>query len=221
MVYLSSLSCADLLNLEHDVRELIRAGHSSFHIDLMDGHYVPNLCLNLDFVKALKKRFDCRIDVHLMVEDPFSYVKPCAEAGADSLSFHLDSICHPFRMLNQIKANGMKAGVVLNPGNRPEDIDRLAGDLDYCLVMSVEPGFHGQKFMDLAYEKIRYLDELRKRENLSFQISVDGGIDDKNGKRCKMLGADMLVMGVFSFFNQGVPIYEACGNYVKRIEGKQ
>ena len=220
MVYLSSLSCADLLNLERDVGELIRAGHSSFHIDLMDGHYVPNLCLNLDFVKALKRRFDCMIDVHLMVEDPLSYVQPCAEAGADYLSFHLDSVSYPFRLLSQIKAHGMKAGIVLNPKNRPEDIDKLAKDMDYCLVMSVEPGFYGQEFMDLAYEKIQYLDELRRREKLPFQISVDGGINDENGKRCKMLGADMLVMGVFSFFNQGIPIFDACKDYVKRIEEK-
>ena len=221
MVYLPSLSCADLLNLEADVKELIRAGHSLFHIDLMDGHYVPNLCLNLDFVRALKERFDCTIDVHLMVEDPFSYVQACADAQGDYLSFHFDAVYHPYRLLTQIQSCGMKAGIVLNPGNRPEDIADLAKIMDYCLIMSVEPGFYGQKFMDVAYKKIQYLDILRKRENLHFQISVDGGIDVESGKKCKLLGADMMVMGVFSFFHQKLPIYDACREYVEKIEGDQ
>lgn len=218
MVYSSSLACADLLNLENDARELIRAGHPMFHIDLMDGHYVPNLCLSLDIVKALKKKFSCTIDAHLMADAPFDYVEACADAGVDYLSFHLDSTCYPYRLLKKIKDCGMKAGIVLNPKNKPEELGALAKEMDLCLVMSIEPGFSGQKFMDLTYEKIKYLSELREKENLQFQISVDGGVNVENGKKCRELGVDILVMGVFSFFNQGMPIYDACNVYTEKVE---
>lgn len=218
MIYASSLACANLLNLEADVRDLIRAGHPTFHIDIMDGHYVPNLCLNLDLVKALKHKFDCVIDVHLMVEDPFSYIDTCAEAGVDYISFHLSGTKYPYRLLSQIQKAGMKGGIVLNPGNQVGELGNLVEEMDYCLVMSVEPGFSGQAFMDITYDKIMELNRIRRKKNLSFLISVDGGINVQNGRRCKYLGADMLVMGLFSFFNQNMSVYDACDSYVRQVE---
>lgn len=218
MIYASSLACANLLNLEADVRELIEAGHPMLHVDIMDGHYVPNLCLNLDLVKALKEKFDCRIEVHLMVEDPFRYVQPCADAGVDDISFHLAGTKYPYRLLAQMKEAGMRAGIVLNPRERVEELGGLVEALDYCLVMSVEPGFSGQSFMDTAYGKIEELDRVRREKNLKYLISVDGGINVENGRACRALGADILVMGMFSFFNQRMPIRDACRAYVSQIE---
>lgn len=219
MVYLPSLACADLLNLEAEGKVLIEAGHKVFHIDLMDGHYVPNLCLNLDLVKALKNRFDCEIDVHLMVDDPLEYVGLCADAGADYVSFHLDRARYPYRLMKLIKSQGMKAGIVLNPRDPVEALGALSQEMDYCLVMSIEPGFAGQKFMDLAYDKIRRLEKLKRNGTNPFLIAVDGGIDVETGKKCMELGADMLVMGVFSFFDRSLPLSQACSHYVYQVEG--
>lgn len=218
MIYASSLACANLLNLEADARELLRAGHPVFHVDIMDGHYVPNLCLNLDLVSALKRKFDCIIDVHLMVEDPFRYVEPCASAGVDSISFHLAGARYPYRLLTQMKKAGMKAGIVLNPIEQVKELGKLVEEMDYCLLMSVEPGFSGQTFMEVTYEKIRELDSIRKEKDLGYLISVDGGINAVNGRRCRQLGADVLVMGMFSFFNQEMPLYDACQSYVHQVE---
>lgn len=220
MIYSTSLACANPLNLESDAAELIRAGHSTFHVDIMDGNYVPNLCLNLDVVRALKKKFDCHIDAHLMVENPGVYVELCRQAGVDQLAFHLDRVSYPYRLIEQIKRSGMKAGIALNPRERVEELNGLEEQMDYCLVMSIEPGFAGQKFMDFTYEKIAAVHQIRREKHLSFGISVDGGIGVEEGRRCRQLGADTLVMGMFSFFGQGVSVYDACDRYVRQVEGQ-
>lgn len=195
-----TLACADRLNLDKELSKLSELGNKIIHIDIMDGHYVPNLCFDLPIINRVKDNYDFLLDVHLMVTNPEDYIDELATAGAEFVSFHLDATSFPIRLLKLIRSKGMKPGIVLNPAQNIDSLELLLEYLDYIVVMSVEPGFSGQSFIENAYEKVRRLSTIRAKGKLKFFIEVDGGIDEVNGKKCKELGADSLVAGVFAIF---------------------
>ncbi|WP_130870376.1 ribulose-phosphate 3-epimerase [Intestinimonas massiliensis (ex Afouda et al. 2020)] len=204
MIYSSTLICGDLLHLARDAELLLSQGCSTFHIDLMDAHLVPNLCFNFDLIRALHTRYPCTIDAHLMMDNAETYLDRLAEAGADLATIHLQSVPDPGRALRRIRELGMKAGLALSPGESFELARPYGPELDLLLVMGVRPGFSGQSFQPGCLETIRAASAYRRASGQSWLISVDGGVDLHNGPLCAAQGADMLVMGAFTFYQGGL-----------------
>jgi ribulose-phosphate 3-epimerase len=221
MINSPSLANCDLLRIGEQVDELIRGNVSWLHIDLMDGHYVPNLFFPLAIVKVVKAAHpEAVADVHLMVSNPFDYVDTMASYGADYFSFHLDSTRFAVRLIKLIQSKGMKAGVVINPSQRIDAIEPLVPYLDLVVLMTVEPGFAGQKFMDGSLDRLATLVALRKRCDARFLISVDGGIDYPNSLASVELGADILITGIYTVFNQPDGLTDACLRFERTMSGK-
>ena len=198
-----TLACADPLRLADDLDALARGGAGMLHVDVMDGHYVPNLCLNFDQAAAIKKYCPTLpMDVHLMVSEPFAWLEKLRALAPEYASFHLDATPFAVRLIGQLRAAGIKPGVVLNPAQPVEALAEVLPLVDYVLLMGVEPGFSGQSFLPRTYEKLRRLAEARRQQGLGFFILVDGGIDHQNGPECARLGADALVGGAFVCFGQ-------------------
>ena len=174
-----SLANCNTLHIKEDIEQFRQAGVKYLHIDMMDGHYVPNLCFPLRFLKDLKEEYpDMVLDVHMMVTNPIEYVDIMAEAGVDYLSFHTDSTPFVLRTLDRIRVKGMKPGVVINP-SQPVDVIKPYIDLvDMVTLMAVEPGFSGQKFMIRTIDRVEELASLRKHSENDFLINVDGAIND-------------------------------------------
>ena len=222
MINSPSIANCDLLRLGEQIDELLGGNVKFLHIDLMDGHYVPNLFLPPTIVKAIKEAHpDVIADVHLMVSNPFDYVDRLAAYGADYFSFHLDSTSFAIRLINLIQSKGMKAGVVINPSQRIDALEPLVPYLDLVVLMTVEPGFAGQKFMDGSLERLASLTALRKSSNAKFLISVDGGIDYPNSYASVKLGADILITGIYTVFNQPDSLSEACLRFEKAMSEGQ
>lgn len=211
-----SLANCSLLTLGEEAALLAKGGAEWFHIDIMDGNYVPNLCFPLKVIGELKAAHPAVLtDVHLMVEHPEAYMERLANEGADYVSFHTDSTRFSRRLLESIRAHGMKAGVVLNSSQRVDSLVPLLDFLDYVVLMSVEPGFAGQTFMPEAVERLKELVALRGERE--FLISVDGGIDHAHAKECARLGANVFITGVYTVFRQGMPLDQACRAFQKEI----
>jgi ribulose-phosphate 3-epimerase len=209
--------CANALYLRKDIEDLDRAGVDLFHVDIMDGHFTRNLAMNLDMVRQIKTITRTPIDVHLMVDNPESYLLSLQELQVEYVSFHIEATNQPLRLIQRLKAAGLKAGIALNPGTEVETLSVLADNLDYVLVMAVEPGFTGQKFIAGALEKISALKRLVDERNLSLLIEVDGGISLETGRRCIERGASILVAGTSSIFNRGADLYSACVEFKRQI----
>ena len=213
-----SLANCDLLRVGEEIEELMAGGVNMVHIDIMDGHYVPNLCFPVSFVRAVKRRFPSLLaDIHLMATNPEHYIEPLAECGADYTSFHLDSTSFPIRLLGKIKSCNMKAGVVINPSQCVGAVEPVLDLLDYAVLMSVEPGFAGQQFLAGSHERLEKLVSLRERSTNRFLISVDGGITTECGIRCANAGADMLVTNIYTVFNQPDGITGACRRFTREL----
>lgn len=198
-----SLANLSLVEFGWRLTELKESGVDFFHIDLMDGHYVPNLCLpprTVGDVKALCP--EAIAEVHLMVDDPLSYLDELQQYGADWVSFHLDSTRFVRRTLSAIRERGMKAGVVLNPSQPVETLLPVLPWLDYVVFMSVEPGFAGQKFLPGSMERLASLCALRSSSGNDFKIVLDGGVTYEIGKQAAELGVDVLVTGIYMIFAQ-------------------
>jgi ribulose-phosphate 3-epimerase len=220
MINSASIANCDLLRIGQQIDELIRGNVRFMHIDLMDGHYVPNLGFPLNIVKAVKQAHpDIVADVHLMVSNPFDYVDVLAGYGADYFSFHLDSTNFSIRLIKLIQSKGMKAGVVINPSQRIDIIEPLAPYLDLVVLMTVEPGYAGQKFMDGSLDRLAMLNALRQKAKARFLISVDGGIDYPNSHASLEIGADILVTGIYTVFNQPDGLTEACLRFQNAMSG--
>lgn len=193
-----TLACADWLNLEREIAVMDRAGVDLYHIDLMDGHYVPNLCFNLDILRAIGRVSGTPLDVHLMVTDPLDYVERLAACGVERACAHLDCFRDPGAFLEALEERGIKKGLALSPGDGAERLGPWLERLDYVLVMLVSPGFSGQQPRPELFEKVAELDRLRRERGLSFLIEVDGGVSWENAGPLVERGADILVSGLFA-----------------------
>ena len=196
---LPSILSADFANLERDIKELESIGIDMFHIDVMDGNFVPNISFGFPIIESIRPKTDKVFDCHLMIANPENYVEQFCKVGCDMVSFHIEATNHADRVIQVIKNNGKKAGIVLNPQTSIESIKYLLPKLDYVLIMTVNPGFGGQKFIPEMLEKIEELAKLREEKNYNFLIEVDGGINIETSKACRDKGADLLVCGSFLF----------------------
>ena len=190
-----SLLSADFARLGDAIALAERAGADLIHFDVMDGHFVPNITIGPPVLKSLARVTRLPIDVHLMIEDPDRYVEAFAEAGAASITVHAEAAVHLHRTVHLVKALGVKAGVALNPATPVVALEQIAGDVDYVLVMTVNPGFGGQTFIPRSESKVRAVRELLRREKSSAPIEVDGGIDVQTAPGIVAAGADVLVAG--------------------------
>ncbi len=208
-----SILSADFSNLSAEIQKIEKIPSSWVHIDVMDGHFVPNLTFGPCVVSSIRKKTELFFDAHLMVDDPENLFSAFKEAGVNAITFHIEETHFPLRLVKKIKGLGLKAGVSLNPVTSFTNIENLLPYIDILLIMSVEPGFSGQKFIPFSLEKIRRAAEIRSKDNLNFLISVDGGINDKTAKDVLLAGADILVMGSFFFKND----FEFVRNFLQSL----
>lgn len=198
-----SILSADFANLERDIKLVENNGADWIHVDVMDGHFVPNITIGVPVVKSLRAITNLPLDVHLMIENPEKYIEPFAKAGADILTFHYEAVQknEVKKVINLIKSFGVKAGLSIKPKTSHDEVLEYLPELDLLLVMTVEPGFGGQKFMDDCAEKIKVIKQYA-HENLIIQ--VDGGINDKTGKICTEYGANSLVAGNYIYKSENI-----------------
>ena len=194
-----SILAADFASLGEGIRAVERGGATLLHVDVMDGHFVPNISIGVPVVASLRKATQLPLDVHLMIENPEQYIPLFAEAGADMISVHQEATAHLDRALAMIRDHGCKPGAVINPATPVSMLSEVLGSVDHVLVMSVNPGFGGQKFIPGALEKIRQLKLTRERYNLAFRIEVDGGVGPENVADLVRSGAEILVAGTSIF----------------------
>jgi ribulose-phosphate 3-epimerase len=194
-----SVLAADFANLQRDIEMINNSEADWFHIDIMDGVFVPNISFGMPVLEAISKHAKKTIDVHLMIVDPDRYIKTFADLGSNILTVHYEACTHLHRTLQAIKAEGMKAGVALNPHTNVSLLEDVIKDIDMVCIMSVNPGFGGQSFIENTYQKVKQLKEIITRNNASTIIEIDGGVTSKNAVQLVEAGADVLVAGNFVF----------------------
>ncbi len=203
MTYLApSILSADLLNLQSQVTACQSGGADMIHVDVMDGQFVPNITMGPVLVNAVNKVTDLPLDVHLMIENPDNFIDEFVQAGADYLTVHQEAAVHLDRTIQKINSLDVKSGISLNPATSVDTIKWILSEVDLVLIMSVNPGFGGQKFIPYILEKIKELDKLRQQGNYDFSIQVDGGINQDNANSIVDAGADILVAGSAIFSSQ-------------------
>lgn len=190
-----SILSADFANLADEIKDVDRGGADYIHVDVMDGHFVPNITIGPLIVEAIKPVTNLPLDVHLMIESPEQYIEQFAKAGASFISVHQEACVHLHRTVQQIKSFDVKAGVAINPATPAAFIEDILPAVDLVVVMTVNPGFGGQAFIPEVVQKINQLNEWRKQRNLSFAIEIDGGVNVDTAKLCTDAGADILVAG--------------------------
>lgn len=194
-----SMLAADFSNLAHDIAVVNQSDADWFHLDVMDGVFVPNISFGMPVIKSMAKHTTKPLDVHLMIVEPDRYIQTFADLGADVLTVHVEACTHLHRSLQSIKAKGMKAGVALNPHTPVASLSHIIADIDLVCLMSVNPGFGGQSFIEATYEKVRELRTLIDENKASTLIEIDGGVTNQNASQLVAAGANVLVAGSYVF----------------------
>ncbi|MBI0578448.1 ribulose-phosphate 3-epimerase [Neobacillus cucumis] len=190
-----SILSADFSKLGEEILAVEKAGADYIHVDVMDGHFVPNITIGPLIVEAIRPVTKLPLDVHLMIENPDQYIETFVKAGADIITVHVEACRHLHRTIHHIKSLGIKAGVVLNPATPVETIQHIIADVDMVLLMSVNPGFGGQKFIPEVLPKIKKVKELAEQKGRKLEIEIDGGVNPETAKLCIEAGANVLVAG--------------------------
>ncbi len=209
-----SILSADFANLERDIKIVEEAGADMLHIDVMDGHFVPNITIGYPVVKSLRKKSSLLFDCHLMISNPENYINAFAESGADLITVHAEATVHLHRLVQMIKDRGLKAGIALNPATSVSVLENIISEIDLVLIMSVNPGFGGQKFIENSYEKIRKAKAMIDSAALKTDIQVDGGIGLDNISKVAACGANIMVAGS-AVFNSG-----DISGVIKKLKGQ-
>lgn len=212
-----SILSADFSNLARDIKIIEKAGADMVHIDVMDGHFVPNITIGPPVVKSLRKVTSLTFDVHLMIENPENYIKDFVDAGSDIITVHAEASKHLHRLIQLIKSYDVKAGIALNPATPICAIEHLLDDADMILIMTVNPGFGGQKFIENMYEKIKTLSDLLNNKGKNTPIEVDGGVSLNNIEKLYKNGAGVMVAGSAIFNSEDI---EKTINMMKNISGE-
>ena len=194
-----SVLAADFSNLQRDIEMINESEADWFHIDIMDGVFVPNISFGMPVLRDIKKHAKKTLDVHLMIVNPDQYIETFSELGADILTVHLEACTHMHRTIQAIKATGMKAGIALNPHSSVNQLKDVIKDIDLVCLMSVNPGFGGQSFIENTYNKVKELKELIQSTGSDCQIEIDGGVTNENAEKLVHAGADILVAGSYVF----------------------
>lgn len=190
-----SILSADFSKLGEEIKDVEKGGADYIHVDVMDGHFVPNITIGPLIVEAIRPVTALPLDVHLMIENPDQYIEAFAKAGADYITVHVEACRHLHRTIQQIKSFGVKAGVVLNPATPVNTIEHIIDDVDMVLLMTVNPGFGGQKFIHTVLPKISAVKEMADAKGLDLEIEIDGGVNEETAKLCIEAGANVLVAG--------------------------
>lgn len=204
MLLAPSILASDFTDLKSEIKKIEEGGADFIHMDIMDGHFVPNISYGPDIVRQISEITDIPFDVHLMIENPEKYIEKFITKNTEYICVHEEACVHLNRLIDQIKSAGIKAGVAINPSTPVAMLDEVLQDVNMVLVMAVNPGFGGQKFLDLSYKKVKVLDEKRKHQGLDFKIAVDGGVTLDNAEKLVDGGSDILVMGTYIFKNKDV-----------------